>query len=111
MKITTNEEDGIQIVSISGELDSLTVTAFEEDIKSLVKAGARRIVLDCAEMSFIDSAALGRLVAFLKEFRPLGGKLALAALRPSIKSTIEMIRLDRFIPVFSNASDAAAGIK
>lgn len=96
---------------VEGDIDASTVKDFEAEARRVMESGSRTILVDCAGLQFIDSAALGRLVGILKDFRPLGGILALAAVRTPIKKTIEMVRLDKFIPIYPGLAEAFEALK
>ena len=53
-------------LAVEGVLDSNTVSMFREHLQDLFDRGLREVVLDLAELSFLDSAGLGVLVAALK---------------------------------------------
>ena len=57
------------LVRVSGELDMTTAGQVREKIIELLDGNARRIALDCAELSFIDSAGIGMLVGAEKRAR------------------------------------------
>jgi len=64
MKITNKEIDGVSVVALNGRIVlGEEGTALREKVKSLLGAGKKRIVLDMSNVTYIDSAGLGILVA------------------------------------------------
>ena len=57
------------LVRVSGELDLTTAAQVRETVLELLDGHAERISLDCAELSFIDSAGIGVLVGAEKRAR------------------------------------------
>ena len=57
------------LVRVAGELDMTTAGQVREKILELLDGNASRIALDCADMSFIDSAGIGMLVGAEKRAR------------------------------------------
>jgi anti-anti-sigma factor len=61
LKITEKELDGVTVVRIKGQiLLGEESSAFREMMKGLLLAGKKRIILDVADVTYIDSAGLAR---------------------------------------------------
>lgn len=70
--------------------------AFQEDVRQKVAAGARRIVLDLAQVRRIDSCGVGILVTVMWSASHAGGALALASLPPHVERVLGLaLLLDR----------------
>jgi anti-sigma B factor antagonist len=86
---------------VRGEVDLATASAFREELEALVERGADDIVLDCAEMTFIDSSGLAELVRCLTTLRRQGRELHLIKLSEPCRRTLEITGL---LPLFDPAS-------
>ena len=62
-------------MDIGGELDIATVGQFRTSISTLLGTGCRRIVVDLAETTFLDSSGIGALVWAAHRLHAAGGKL------------------------------------
>jgi anti-sigma B factor antagonist len=64
LKMTDSEAHGVSVVKLDGRIvlgeESIS---FREKLKSLIAEGKKKIVLNMAEIKYIDSAGLGTLVA------------------------------------------------
>ena len=64
LKMTTREVDGVTVVAMDGRIVlGEESNALREKVKSLVAEGKKKIVLNMDNITFIDSAGLGTLVA------------------------------------------------
>lgn len=64
LKITTREVDGVTVAALDGRIVlGEESNALREKIKSLVAEGKKKVVLNMDNVTFIDSAGLGTLVA------------------------------------------------
>lgn len=72
--------------------------AFKERMTALFEGHEGPVVLDLAEVEFIDSSGLGAVVALFKMRQEMGG-LQLARLQPNVKSLLKLTRLDRIFVV------------
>ncbi len=67
-------------------------------------AGPDRIILDMAQVDFIDSSGLGAVVAAMKQVG--GGKvLELAGLSPTVQKVFQLTRMDTVFTIHSSAAD------
>ena len=93
-------ENGRVYVTVVGELDLYTVP----ELELALEADAATFVVDLVDCEFIDSTALGVLVAA----RDRVGRLALIAPGPEIQRTFEISGLNRIIPVYGSRGGIAA---
>ena len=64
MKLTTREVSGVTIVDLSGKITlGEGGMALREEVRKLLAAGSKKIVLNLAEVNYIDSSGLGELVS------------------------------------------------
>jgi anti-anti-sigma factor len=75
-------------------------------LRALVTHAPRVILLDMAGVTFLDSAALGELIAWKKRALAEGSDIAL--LRPvgKVRKMIEMVSLDRVFRIFDDEKAA-----
>ena len=69
---------GTLTVALHGEVDVLNVDEVRQALKEAVGAAPERIVVDLADLSFIDSTGLGALVFGFQRARDRGITLSLA---------------------------------
>lgn len=86
-------------LAIRGEVDVSTSAALREELYGIVDSGARRVVVDCSEMDFIDSSGLGVLVGALKRVREKDGELVLRSLNPSARKVFEITGLTKLFTI------------
>ena len=88
-----------------GELDIASVTTLREKLDEA--AGSARILLDFAEVTFIDSLSLATIVAANRRL-DADGRLAVVADHPSVLLIIEAGGLDSVVEVFRTRAEAEA---
>jgi len=82
--------------------------AFRERIKGLLAAGKKKIVLNLANVTYIDSSGLGTLVATFHSARSQGATMKLANLGSKFK---EVLQVTKLITVFDTYDSEAAAIQ
>ena len=69
---------------LEGELDLAAAPVLRERFEEAAGAGPRGVVLDMAEVTFVDSSALRELLRAHAAVRAAGGELVLAGVGPAV---------------------------
>jgi len=109
LKITSSEVDGVVLVALSGRIIlGEESTALREKLKSLVAAGKQKIVLNMAEIGYIDSAGLGALVAAHLSAKNAGGSIRLCNLGDKFHEVLQLTKLLTVFDVYDTEAAAVA---
>ena len=65
----------------------------------------KKVLLDFSEVSFMSSAALGKLITLYKKSHTNGSDLKLCGIRPEIIDIFAVTRLDRLFDIRTDRSD------
>lgn len=106
MNIEVTENGGIHVMHCGGSLDADTVSAFKKIAYELVGKGAKQFVIDCTNLTFIDSMGLGVLISLLRRVRTNDGDVKVAALSDEVKTIFEITRLHRLFDVCADSNAA-----
>jgi anti-sigma B factor antagonist len=90
--------DGRSIVYVRGELDVYTATLLRRSLAELIAGGARQVVIDLRDLSFISATGLGVLVGAAQRLRHHGGSLVLRSTTPSVRRLIELTGWNEVLP-------------
>ncbi|HET9408886.1 MAG TPA: STAS domain-containing protein [Candidatus Sulfotelmatobacter sp.] len=94
LHIATREVDHITILDITGrivlgdELDTL-----RNSIRSLLSAGKKKIILNLANVDYLDSSGVGELVGCFTTVRNQGGELKLLNLTQKVHDVLHVTKL------------------
>jgi len=84
MNIKVEREPARTIVSLSGQLDTLTAVDFEKEVSVLLNSDEHQIVLNCEGLSYVSSAGLRLLLTLQKGMMAKGGTLILEKVQSPI---------------------------
>ena len=108
-KLTIAERDvhGVTVLTLSGEmvLDDGDL-AFGRRISDLEKRGSVRILVDLANVTYIDSSGIGMMTATLKEARKHGGDIRLMRLNTQGQRLFSVLKLKTTFEVFDDEAVA-----
>ena len=98
------ERGDVLVLSLAGELDLYSAPALREALRGVVERSPKRLVVDLAEVTFVDSTILGALVEARSQ---LGGDgFALAAPGFEVRRALEVSGLDRHFAVHERIETA-----
>lgn len=101
-------QHGATVIRPSGRLDLLSAPDLKQQLVDAVAAGQRYLVVDLAEVPFIDSSGLGALVGGLKAARLAGGDLRIARASAQARVVLELTTLNRVLRPYDEVDDAVA---
>lgn len=106
MELQSKSMNNIKILTLSGRFDALTSPGVLSWLEEATKVKPVQIVVNLAEVTFIDSTALSTLVAGMKRARQNQGDLRLCNLRQSVRMIFELTRLDKAFEIFPGEDEA-----
>jgi anti-sigma B factor antagonist len=101
--------DGVQSVSVSGELDQATAPALREALEEAV-AGSGGVLVDLSGCGFIDSSGLSLLVETQRRLAEGGRRFAVCSPRSEVRRLLELTGIDAAVGVFETCDEATAAL-
>lgn len=109
LKISNREADGVSIMALAGRVVlGEESNALREGVKSLLAEGKKKIVLNMADVTYIDSAGLGTLVASHHSARSQGASLKLSNLGSKFQ---EILQVTKLLTVFDTYDSETAAVQ
>jgi anti-sigma B factor antagonist len=98
------------VISLSGEVDLYTAPEFKQQLLDVIGQGAKEVVVDFTDTTFIDSTTLGVLVGGVKRLRPNGGRLSLVCSDRNITKIFEITGLNKVFEIYETRDAAVDSI-
>lgn len=107
LNITERRNDLITILDLEGNIGLGDGSAeLHEALRLLVERGEKKILLNMADVSHIDSSGLGELVSGYTTIDRAGGELKLFHLSDRVHELMTMTKLFTVFDVYDNESEA-----
>lgn len=107
LKMTNREVNGVAVVALEGRIVlGEESNALRERVKTLLANNQRHIVLNMDNVTYIDSAGLGTLVASHHSAKSQGASLRLSNLGSKFQEVLQVTKLLTVFEVYD--SEAAA---
>ena len=103
---TVESETGVPIIHLQGEIDLHTCPQLRTVLQDLMEAGKCVIILNLAEVPYLDSAALGVLVDAVRRARESEGAIHLVQITPFVRRAFEITRLIKIFRVHDSLEAA-----
>jgi anti-sigma B factor antagonist len=110
MDITEDRSPNAVTLILSGRLDGTSSSAFESRVLGYIEAGDTRLIIDMAELAYISSVGLRVFLVAAKRLKPVDGRLALCALRPSIAQVFEIAGFSSMFTITDTRDEAEAAV-
>jgi anti-sigma B factor antagonist len=108
LRTSTRSLRGVFIIDCYGKIVIGEETArLRQQVKDLL-GQSRQIVLNLADVNYIDSSGLGTLVGLYSSARTAGGEIKLAALTGRVKDVLQITKLGSIFEFYNTAEEAAA---
>jgi anti-sigma B factor antagonist len=91
--------NGFVIIEVGGEIDLHTAPAFRDEMLAAIAEDSPHLIVDLAEITFMDASGLSALVDALHRSRARGGSVGLAAPTSGLRKVLGITQLDRVFPV------------
>ena len=109
LKLNTREVNGIIIIDLTGQITiGEASAAIRDEIRDQLGQKFNRILLNLADITYIDSAGLGELTAAYTSVRNRGGALKLLSLTKRVRDLMQITKLYTVFDVYDEERKAIA---
>jgi anti-sigma B factor antagonist len=112
VRIELGFSEDVAIVRLSGKFLAGSDGPFlRQKVNDLIGAGSRKLILDFAEVPYIDSTGLGFLAGSHKAAQAAGVNVILASLNEHVRKVLDSVQLSQFFVIAGTESEALAKLK
>jgi anti-sigma B factor antagonist len=100
-------KNDVVVAEVRGEIDLHNSPELRSAILDvMLKSQPKRLILNLAQVPYMDSSAIAVMVESLQKLRKFGGKLYLTNLQPRVKGLLEIARLDSIFIIAKDEQEA-----
>ena len=96
----------VTVFTIPSALIGDVTNALQEHLQACLNAGELHLILDCQQVTYMDSAALAMLLSCSRMARRKGGGIKLVHLNEVCQDILVATRLEQFVEVYANLPKA-----
>lgn len=90
----------VKVIKLSGNLNATTSQDFRQNITDILETGAKIVLVDFKDVTFMDSSGLGALVLAFKTLRAADTKLVLCSINEQVMILFELTNMDKVFEIF-----------
>lgn len=108
MMLEQRQNGTLMIVKpLERRLDADSSRDFKEQLTEIIQQGESQILLNLAEVEFIDSSGLGTLLSLLRQLGAQGN-LMLCSVDENVMNLLRLTRLNRVFQIYADEAEAMA---
>jgi anti-sigma B factor antagonist len=112
MDMKRSSEEGVTILEVRGTIKlGESAQQFAAELKDIFDTTEGGIVIDVAQIDYLDSTGIGELVGHLQKFSQASRKVALLRPHRRLESLLKLTRLDTVFPIYWERDQAVAAAK
>ncbi len=111
MEITERPVPNGVVLEIAGDLTYANRERFKAAVEAVRQKGCHHLILNMAEVRFVDSSGLGLLALVAQNFKLSQGKVSMLKPQSYVREIMSLANIPKLIPVYDNEQDALAGNK
>ena len=109
VKLTTWQVGDVTVIDAVGRITlGEGASTFRDRVRELASGGHRKLLLNLAEVSYIDSSGIGELVSGFTTLANQGGTLKLLKLTKRVK---DLLQITKLYTVFEVHEDEAGAVR
>lgn len=109
LKTSSRQVDGVTIIDLSGRIIlGEETSSLRELLKDLLSRGQKKVLLNLADVNYIDSSGLGTLVSGYTTLTGQQGQLKLLNLTKKVQ---DLLQITKLLTVFEVFDDEVKAIK
>ena len=109
LRMTDRQVGDVDVLDIEGRIVlGDESNSFREKVKALLAAGKKKVILNLAQVTYIDSAGLGTLVSTFHSAKSQGATLKLVNLGSKFKEVLQVTKLMTVFDTYDNEAAAIA---
>lgn len=107
VRIETNSEAGIFVISIDGDIDASSSIQLDDVMRTSIAERHPKIVISCEKLAYISSAGLGVFMSYIEDINSNDIKMAIYGLNEKVMNVFEILGLDQLLNIVKTKEEAS----
>lgn len=104
LDISCEKQDDATVLKASGEMDYHNFRLLKTSVEQSLTDGERKFIFDLADLTYLDSSALGSLLYNQKRIRDEDGEMVVIAGR-ALREILKLTHLDSYFSIVESVED------
>lgn len=110
MRVTSEENNGIIVISLDGRIDATTTTLFEDACKKAFETGVPAVIVNMEKVEYISSAGLRGVLTMLKLGNGASVNLVFCSLGEMVSEVFRISGFNSVLTIYPTIKEALAAL-
>ena len=112
MQMTRTDDAGVTVLVVQGTIKlGESAQQFAAELQSIFDDTTGGVLIDFAQIDYLDSTGIGELVGYLQKFSRANRKVALFRPHHRLEALLKLTRLDSVFPIFWERDQALSAVR
>jgi anti-anti-sigma factor len=111
LQVMVSREGDVTVVRLSGPVDSEYIEVFKEKMDPVAAVPQARVLLDCTELTYLNSRAIGLLLKYYRQIGHTLGKFVLLGVDKKMVRTLDLLHLGKELLIYGSREEALAALR
>ncbi len=108
LSVGMSQEGPITLVHVAGPADSENIETWRQMLERLAQLQDALILMDCSELTYLNSRAIGLLLKYYRQIAFNRGRLAMFGVNTKLVRTLDLLHIGKELPVYESREAALA---
>ena len=108
LQVLVSQEGKITVVRVCGPVDSEYIDRFKERMDPVAGTPGALVLLDCTELTYLNSRAIGLLLKYYRQIAFSRGRIVLLGVDRKLVRTLDLLHLGKELPIVNSRDEAMA---
>lgn len=110
LEIDVEQVATVTVVRVAGPVDSAGVDLFRTRLNPLCSQPGVRVLLDCQDLTYLNSTSIGLLMKYHRGLQVSRGKLVLCAVNSKLIRTLDLLQIGKTLQIYATREEALAAL-
>jgi len=106
MNLRERSTENICVIEIEGEVDLYNAKQIKDALDEKIKAQVYEVIVNLAQVPFMDSSGIGTLVTAMYKFKKYHGNLKVCNIHGSVAKVFKMTGMESHLQVYDTEEEA-----
>lgn len=111
LEINVEQAGTVTVVRVAGPVDSASVDLFRSQLNPICSQPGARVLLDCQDLTYLNSSSIGLLMKYHRGLMVSHGKLALCAVNTKLVRTLDLLQIGKSLQIYAQREEALAAMQ
>lgn len=109
--VVIESSGSVAIAQVCGPVDSETIELFKEKLDAVCLRQGARVLMDCRDLTYLNSRAIGLLVKYQRSLMVSRGRFALCSVNEKLVRTLELLQLGKSLAIYKTREEGLAALQ